>query len=86
MKPEDPRILGCDGIITGCSGAIIGAVIVPFLFLAFLANTKPAGDFGPLAGIIILLFLVFIGVCIGALIGGILGNLVNRLIKKIMRR
>jgi hypothetical protein len=82
MKSEDPRILGCDGIITGCSGAIIGAVIVPFLLLAFLANTKPAGDFGPLAGIIILLFFV----CIGALVGGILGSTLNRLIKKIMKR
>ena len=85
-EEQDQRILGCDGIITGCSGAIIGAVIVPFLFLAFSANRKPAGDFGPLAGIVILLFLILIGVCIGALIGGILGNTLNRLIKKIMRR
>jgi hypothetical protein len=81
-EEQDQRILGCDGIITGCSGAIIGAVIVPFLLLAFLANTKPAGDFGPLAGIIILLFFV----CIGALIGGILGSILNRIINRIMKR
>jgi len=78
MKSEDPRILGCDGIITGCSGMIIGSVIVP---LGFLVNMKP-GDFGPLAGIVILLFLA----CIGAFIGGMLGNILNGLIKKIRKR
>jgi hypothetical protein len=82
----ESRTLGCDGIFTGCSGAIAGFVAAPLLTLWWFMSTwddkAPDSEIGPLTIPILMLFAAIFGAPIGALSGRIIGAIIKHKMQK----
>ncbi len=78
---RESRTLGCDGVVTGCSGAIAGGILGPVIVFIAVAKVPNGGETGPLTFLFLLVAAWLVGTTLGALCGKIVGAAISRRVK-----